>query len=232
MFLNFDPTYLLCVFLPAILLSLGVRLYLSRTFNRWSQVANSSRLNGLQVADVLFQRTTLDPVQVVRVSGTLTDHYDPRDNTVRLSDPVATKPSVSSMAVSAHELGHVEQYQTGSGLIKARSFLLPAIQFSPMLSYFSFILGFMLNITGLLWLGVLFFSLMVVFSILTLPVEINASRRALRLLEEAQLFGSEEEAAGAKAVLRAAAMTYLAAAITSVLQLLYYIAVASSSRRR
>jgi hypothetical protein len=148
---------------------------------------------------------------------------------VRLSDPVASQPSVASMAVTAHELGHVQQYQTGSGLIKMRGFLLPALQFSPTLSYIAIFMGFVFNLTGLIWIGIFFFALMVLFSILTLPVEINASRRGLRLLGDAGLMESDQDSKGARQVLTAAALTYLAAAIASILQLLYYISVA---RRR
>jgi Zn-dependent membrane protease YugP len=183
-------------------------------------------MTGMEVADALFVRTSLDPIPVNQTRGTLTDHYDPRSNTVSLSQPVANKDTVAAMAVSAHELGHVEQYQTGSALITARGFLMPAIQFSPMISYFAFFMGIVFNLSGLMWVGVFFFGLMVLFSLLTLPVEIDASRRALRMLDEAGLYGSEAERKGTRSVLTAAALTYLAAAITSVLQLLYYVAIA------
>ena len=130
------------------------------------------------------------------------------------------------MAVTAHELGHVQQYQTGSGLIKARGFLLPALQFSPTISYIAILLGLFFNMTGLLWIGIIFFALMVLFSILTLPVELDASKRGIRLLREAGLLRDPEDERGTKQMLNAAALTYLAAAITSILQLLYYISVA------
>jgi Zn-dependent membrane protease YugP len=123
----------------------------------------------------------------------------------------------------------VQQYQTGSALIGMRNFLLPALQFSPTISYIAILLGLWLNLTNLLWLGIFFFGLMVLFSFLTLPVELDASRRALKLLEEAKLFRSQEEANGARRVLRAAALTYLAAAVTSILQLLYYVGLARRS---
>ncbi len=228
--LFFDPVYLWLVVIPTMLLSFGVQIYLQRTFRKWSQVQNSSGLTGLEVADVLFARTSLAPIPVNQTRGTLTDHYDPQANTVALSQPVANKDTVSAMAVTAHELGHVEQYQTGSNLIAARGFLLPAIQFSPMISYFAFFMGIMFNLSGLMWVGVFFFGLMVVFSLLTLPVEIDASRRALKMLDEAGLYGSDEERKGARSVLTAAALTYLAAAITSVLQLLYYISIIQRRR--
>jgi Zn-dependent membrane protease YugP len=153
----------------------------------------------------------------------MTDHFDPGADVVRLSEPVRKQPSVASMAIAAHELGHVQQYQSGSVLIKARGALLPALRFSPMVSYLCIMLGFWFNATNLLWLGIIFFSLMVVFSILTIPVEFDASRRGLKLLEEAGLMQTDEDRQGAKTVLRAAGLTYLAAAVTSILQLLYLI---------
>lgn len=225
--LTIDPTYFWYVLIPTLLISVGVQIYLRSTFSKWSEVKNSRSMVGPQVAHQLFERTSLRPIGVERIKGTMTDHFDPSENVVRLSDPVATKPSVASMAVTAHELGHVQQYQTGSALIKARGFLLPALQFSPTISYISILFGLWFNLTGLLWLGIIFFALMVLFSILTLPVEIDASRRGTRLLEEAGLMQNDSDAKGSRAVLTAAALTYLAAAVTSILQLLYYVSVAN-----
>jgi Zn-dependent membrane protease YugP len=221
-----DPVYFWYVFIPTILISIGVQVYLRSTFSRWSNVKNSSGIVGPQVAQQLFDRTSLKPIGVERIRGTMTDHFDPGANVVRLSDPVATEPSVASMAVTAHELGHVQQYQTGSGLIKARGLLLPALQFSPTISYICIFMGLWWNMTGMLWLGIIFFGLLVLFSVLTLPIEIDASRRGTKLLQEAGLMQNQNDASGARAVLTAAALTYLAAAITSILQLLYYISVA------
>lgn len=221
-----DPVYFWYVFIPTLLISLGVQLYLSATFRRWSGVRNSSGLSGIQVGHELFKRTSLKPVRLERTPGTLSDHFDPGANVVRLSDAVATKPTVAAMAVTAHELGHVQQYQTGSALIKMRGALLPALQFSPTLSYISIFFGLVFNLTGLLWVGIFFFGLLVLFSVLTLPVEFNASRRGIRLLEESGLLHAGSDAQGARQVLTAAALTYLAAAITSILQLLYYIRLA------
>lgn len=226
----FDQNYLLYVFLPTMLLSLGVQLYLKRSYSKWSKVRNSSGLTGSQVGEMLFQRTALMDIPLQIVPGNLTDHFDPRANVVRLSQGTATQPSVASMAIAAHELGHVQQYQTGSALIKARNFLVPAVQFSPTISYIAILAGLLLNIAGLVWVGILFFSLMVLFTILTLPVEFDASRRAMNLLTEAGLMQTAEDRNGAKAVLRAAALTYVAAAVTAVLQLLYYISIANRRR--
>lgn len=228
--IGFDPSYMLYVFLPTMLLSLGVQLYLRSSYSKWSKVRNSANMTGAQVGEVLFDRTQLMDIPLQVVPGNMTDHFDPRANVVRLSQGTATQPSVASMAIAAHELGHVQQYQTGSALIKARNFLVPAVRFSPMVSYIAILAGLLLNITGLLWVGIAFFGLMVVFTILTLPVEFDASRRAMNLLGEAGLMQSDEDRRGAKTVLRAAALTYVAAAITAILQLLYYISIANRRR--
>jgi Zn-dependent membrane protease YugP len=229
MFFYIDPAYFWWVMLPTMIIALVTQIYLRNTFTKWAKVPNSSKKAGPATADTLFRNTDLNPIPIERVRGSLTDHYDPGANVVRLSDPIATQATIASMAVTAHELGHVEQYQNGSALIRARSFLLPALQFSPMLSYLSFMFGILFNMAGLVWMGIVFFSLMVLFTLLTLPVEFDASRRAMRLLDEAGMLQTEDDKKGAKAVLRAAALTYVAAAITSVLQLLYYISIAKQS---
>lgn len=228
--IGFDPNYLLYVFLPTMLLSLLVQLYLKRAYSKWSQVRNSNNMTGAQISQALFDRTSLDQIAVEVVPGDMTDHFDPRANIVRLSQGTATRPSVAAMAIAAHELGHVQQYQTGSALIKARNFLVPAVQFSPMVSYVAILAGLLLNIMGLFWIGIIFFGFMVFFTILTLPVEFDASRRAMVMLGEAGLLSSSEDRSGAKTVLRAAALTYVAAAITSIMQLLYYISLANRRR--
>ncbi len=221
-----DPTYFWYVLIPTLIISIGVQVYLKSTAAKWSQVRNGSNMFGFQVAQQIFDRTSLNAIPLEKIAGDMTDHFDPGANVVRLSQTTAGKNSVAAMAIAAHELGHVQQYQTGSGLIKARGFLLPALQFSPMISYFAILMGLWFNMTGMLWIGILFFALMVLFSLLTLPVEIDASRRGLRLLDEAGLMVSAEDKQGAKSVLTAAGLTYLAAAVTSILQLLYYISIA------
>lgn len=221
-----DPVYFWYVLIPTLVISLSVQLYLRNTNAKWNKVKNSSGLNGTQIGKRLFDRTSLQSVQLDHVSGSMTDHFDPGANVVRLSDTTYNKNSVSAMAITAHELGHVQQYQTGSALIKARGFLLPALQFSPTISYIAILLGLWFNMTGMLWLGIIFFGIMVLFSFLTLPVEFDASKRGLILLDKAGLMQNEQDRKGSQAVLRAAALTYLAAAVTSILQLLYYISVA------
>ena len=224
-----DPVYFWLVLIPVLVISAGVQIYLKSTFSKWSGVRNGSNLDGIHVGQQIFNKTSLKSIPLQHTSGTLSDHYDPGANVVRLSDPVSTQPSVASMAVTAHELGHVQQYQDGSALIGMRGFLLPALQFSPTVSYFAILLGLIFNVTGLLWIGIIFFALMVIFSILTIPVEFNASRRGLNMLGEAGLMVTDEDAKGSRQMLTAAGLTYVAAAITSILQLLYYISIA---RRR
>lgn len=226
----FDMNYFIFIAIPTLLLSFLVQMYLRRTYSKWNKVRNANGLTGAQVGQVLFDRTPLNEIGMQVVPGNMTDHFDPRANIVRFSQGTATQPSVAAMAIAAHELGHVQQYQTGSALIKARNFLVPAVQFSPTISYIAILAGLLLNISGLLWVGIVFFGLMVFFTILTLPVEFDASRRAMKMLGEAGLVQSSEDRRGAKTVLRAAALTYVAAAITSILQLLYYVSIANRRR--
>ena len=168
-------------------------------------------------------------IEFQHVSGNLTDHYDPRSNTVRLSDNVANRNSVAALAIVAHELGHAQQHEHNSFLITMRNFLVPAVSLSPRIAYFLIFIGLIFNFMGAFWLGIAFYGLMVVFSIITLPVEFDASRRGRELLREADLIVSPEDEAGSQRVLVAAGSTYIAAAVTAILQLLYYISI---GRRR
>ncbi|MEJ2752024.1 MAG: zinc metallopeptidase [Chloroflexota bacterium] len=188
MFWGIDTTYFWYVFIPTMLLSVGVQIWLKRTYSKWHKVQNSADLTGKQVTNVLFDDTSLNPIPVHHIRGNLTDHYDPGKNEVNLSDAVYDEDSVAAMAVAAHELGHVQQYQTGSTLIKMRGLLVPAVTLSPTVSYVCLLLGLLFNMTNLL--------------------------------------------KGSKAVLRAAAMTYLAAAVSSVITLFYYFGRVRQEARR
>lgn len=233
-----DPLYLV-VFVVTLVISLAAQMYIKSAYGKWSKVANSHNLTGLQVGQELLRDTGLGAtyqmssgtgVQFQGVAGNLTDHYDPRTHTVGLSQAVATQPSVASMAIVAHELGHAQQYATKSPLIAARSFLLPAVRVSPMISYGLIMIGIFFNVTNAIYLGVLFFGITVLFSVITLPVELDASRRAMKLLGEAGLLTSAQDEKGARTVLRAAAATYVAATVTAILQLLYYLSLANRRR--
>jgi uncharacterized protein len=217
----FDPVYLL-IALVTVAISGAAQAYIQSAYSKWGKVRNGANLAGPEVAARIEQSAGLS-ARVERVPGQLTDHFDPRSNTVRLSDGVATQPSIASMAITAHELGHAQQYAQGSLLISARSFLLPAVQISPTISYGLLMAGFLFNATGLIWIGILFFGVSVLFMLLTLPVEIDASRRALVLLDQAGLMVTEQDRQGARNMLTAAALTYVAAAVTAILQLLYLI---------
>ena len=226
-----DPLYLL-LFIVTLVISGGAQLYIRSTFSRWSQVPNSAGLPGADVGQRLvsgpaFARGggTGAGISFKLVPGDLSDHFDPRTREVGLSQEVATRPSVAAMAVTAHEVGHAQQHAEGTFAMQARSFLVPAVTFSPIVSYLFIFLGLILNIAGLFWLGIIAFALMVVFTLLTLPVEIGASRRALVMLRDTGLLAGRDEE-GARKVLIAAALTYVAAAVTAVLTLLYYLSLA------
>lgn len=225
----FDPTYLM-IMIPALLLSLGAQALVSSAFARWTKVRNSAGLTGVQVAERLARHAGLQAVGLEGTPGVRTDHFDPTKNVVRMSQEVATVPSVASMAVIAHELGHAQQYQERSLLISLRSFLVPAMQFSPMVSYALIVIGFMLNSLGMIQLGILFYGVVVIFMILTLPVEIDASRRGLKMLSDAGLMMSPDDSGGSRSVLTAAALTYVAAAVGALLNLLYYISLVNRRR--
>lgn len=222
----FDYQYIVWVLIPTLLISGGIQLYLRSTYAKWRGVRNSSGETGLQVGEDLFARTALKAIPFRRARGELSDNFDPKAGVVNLSEAVAAQPSVASMAIVAHELGHVQQHQTRSGLMAMRNFLVPAVVISPNIAYFMIFFGLIMQLTGLIWLGIFFFALMVLFSVLTLPVEIDASRRGLKLLAEAGFMQSENDRVGAKKVLTAAGLTYLGAAVTAILQLLYFISVA------
>jgi uncharacterized protein len=244
-----DPGYLLLMIITLVI-SGGAQLYVKSAYKKWSVVRNGMGMTGLQVGQAIVDRTPLgdfvnapqaiqaggmaggsgSTIRFQRVGGQLTDHYDPRTHSVSLSDGVATQPSIASMAIVAHELGHAQQHEQASVLMAMRSFLVPAIQFSPQIAYVLIFLGLILRTSGLIYLGALFYGVMVLFTLITLPVEIDASRRALRLLRESNLVQAEEDAAGARQVLTAAAMTYVAAAVTAVLTLLYYLSMANRRR--
>jgi Zn-dependent membrane protease YugP len=189
-------------------------------------LAKKSQIKLPQVSDT---GVNTSEIEFQHASGNLTDHYDPRTNTVRLSDGVAKRHSVAAMAIVAHELGHAQQHENNSFLITMRNFLVPAVSLSPRIAYFLIIIGLIFNLAGAFWLGVIFYGLMVLFSIVTLPVEFDASRRGRKLLREAGLMVSEQDETGSQRVLMAAASTYVAAAVSAVLQLLYYISI---GRRR
>jgi len=238
----FDPLYIL-VIIATLVVSGGAQLYIRSTYGRWSRVANGAGLSGAQVAEYLRDHAPFGIVKggsgsssgrqaitAIKVSpGELSDHFDPRDRSLNLSEAVATQPSVASMAIAAHEVGHAQQVAEGSALMQLRGVLVPAVSVGPSLAYFFIIGGIILNMTGLLTIGILLFGLAVLFAILTLPVEIQASQKALAMLESTGVVTTQQDRQGANAMLRAAALTYVAAAIAAILTLLYYLTLARRS---
>ena len=218
------------VFIPAIILSLGAQFLVSSAFGKWTKIRNSAGVTGEQAARRIIQTTDLQGVQLEGIAGVRTDHFDPATNVIRMSQDVATTPSVASMAVIAHEFGHAQQYAEKSILIQMRSFLVPAMQFSPMISYVLIMIGLLFRVAGLLELGILFYGVVVAFMLLTLPVEIDASIRGLKLLSVSGLMQSSDDRDGSRQVLTAAALTYVAAAITALLNLLYYVSLLNRRR--
>jgi Zn-dependent membrane protease YugP len=231
----FDPLYIL-IMVATLIVSGGAQLYIRSTYGRWSQVANAAGLSGSQVAAYLRDHARFGNRQgdqaitsIQLTPGALSDHFDPRDRSLSLSPDVADRPSVAAMAIAAHEVGHAQQLAEGSSLMQLRSLLVPAAMAGPQLAYLLIIGGLILNMTGLLTIGVALFGIAVLFSLLTLPVEIQASQKALAMLESTGIVTSEQDRAGATSMLTAAALTYLAAAVSSVLTLLYYLTLARRS---
>ena len=228
---TFNLNYLLFM-LPAILLSLIVQFYVNSSFSRWSQVRNRVGLTGAQVAQDLSNQMGIYNLTLKGVPGRLTDHYDPRNTVLSLSRDIAQGASVASMAITAHELGHAQQDQEGYFLMRLRSAMVPVVNIGTSLGWIFIMIGLLLQLSNMAWLGIFAFSTGALFSIATLPVELNASKRARQLLSASGMITTEEERKGVNQVLNAAALTYVAAIASSVLQLLYFASLAGGSNRR
>ena len=218
----FDPMYL-CFMIPAIALMGFASWYVRHSYNKWSQVRASSGLTGHQAAQRLISTGNLYGVQVQGTAGQLSDHYDPRNKTLFLSQGVANSPSVAAVAISAHELGHALQDAEEYFSMRIRSMLVPAVNIGSNLGWILIMIGLVLRSPNLAWIGVAVFSAGALFALATLPVELNASARAKQLLYQTGIIQTEEEQRGVNQVLNAAALTYVAGLITAVMQLLYYV---------
>lgn len=217
----FDPIYF--VFLaPGLALSLYATWKTKATFAKYSKVGSQKRMTGAQAAAVMLQRNGIDGVKIEHTGGWLSDHYDPRKKVLRLSNDVYSSHSLSAIGVACHEAGHAMQDAHGYSMLSLRSALVPATNFSSVFSYIVMIAGFLFQLKNLILLGVILFSVGVVFSLVTLPVEWDASRRAKVAMAEVGMLSPDENRHASK-VLNAAFLTYLAAAITSLLMLLYYL---------
>ena len=236
-----DPTYLLCVALPSLLLMGLASWYVKSAYNKWSKVRNRSGFTGAQAAQRLIQSAVystieggqnLRDVRIMGIGGDLSDHYDPRDKTLKLSPGVANVPSVASVAIAAHELGHALQDAEGYFPMRLRTAFVPMVNIGSNLGWFLILLGLFFNWVNVAWLGVIAFATGAAFALLTLPVEFNASARAKRLLVESGIIMGEDEQRGVNNVLNAAALTYVAGLVTAVMQLLYYVLLVAGIGRR
>ena len=220
---GFDWTYIVLV-LPCIIFSMWASSSVNSTFKRFSHKYSSRRITGAQAAQRVLSHNGVSGVRIERVSGNLTDHYDPRTNVIRLSDSVYDSTSVAAIGVAAHEAGHAVQYARHYAPIHFRAAIIPITNIGSKLAMPLILLGVVLNFmggisTGLIYLGIAAFALSLLFQVVTLPVEFNASRRAMRAISDAEILTAEEQR-GARKTLTAAAMTYVAATAVALAQLL------------
>lgn len=229
----YNPSYLLFM-APALILMVVVQLYVKSAYNKWSKVQARSRLTGADAAQRLIRSGGLDNVQVEGIRGKMNDHYDPRSKILRLSEGVYQSSSIAALAIAAHELGHAMQDKEGYFPLRFRGALVPAVSIGSYLGWILIIVGMILNIAGVAWLGLIVFAGGALFALATLPVELNASARAKQLLLQTGMIVGEQERRGVNNVLNAAALTYVAALVTAVLQLLYWVMliVGMGGRRR
>jgi len=224
----YDWTMILVI--PGLLLGLWAQFKVKSAFDKYQRVLSRSGYTADGVARLLLNRANCDHVSIQQTKGSLTDHYDPRTNVLRLSQTVYGSGSVAAIGVAAHECGHAMQHQEGYAPLKLRSALVPVVNLGSNLYFPIFLLGIVFSWEPLVYAGIACFGLTLLFSLVTLPVEFNASSRAIRVLREGGYLG-EEELNGAKAVLDAAALTYVASAISSLLQLLRLLIIARRNDR-
>ena len=234
-FYGFDWTYLILV-LPCLILSLWASARVNSTFKKYSQQHSLRQITGAQAAQRVLQANGVYGVRIEHVSGNLTDHYDPKTNVIRLSDNVYNNTSTAAIGVACHEAGHAVQYAQDYSPIKVRTAIIPVTNFGSRLAMPLILLGLLFSAFGsfsntLVYIGIACFGLSLIFQLITLPVEFNASRRALEAIQSAQLL-SEDELRGARKTLSAAAMTYVAATAVSLAQLLRLITLFGGRGRR
>lgn len=222
--------YYIVLVVPCIILAFWAQSKVKSTFNQYSQVFNRRGMSGAQAADAVLRANGVSGVRIERVSGKLTDHFDPRSNVIRLSDAVYDSTSVASVGVAAHEAGHAVQHAVGYFPIRLRSAIIPLTQFGSTMAFPLIIAGIFLNSEVFINIGILAFALSTVFQLVTLPVELDASRRALAAIRERNLL-YEDEYPMAKKTLTAAAMTYVAALAVSLAQLLRLLLIFGGRRR-
>ena len=212
--------YYLVLIVPAFILSLIAQIKVKSTFSKYSGLLSSKNVTGAEAAEAVLSAHGVTDVRVERVSGNLTDHFDPRTKVIRLSDSVYSSTSVAAIGVAAHEAGHAVQHAEGYSPIKVRNTLVPIVNFGSSFSWIAIMLGFAFSNNILILVGIGLFSFATLFQLVTLPVELNASKRAMQTIASSGLLAEGAERKGAGKVLTAAAMTYVAAVVMSIAQLL------------
>ncbi len=225
-----DITYIILV-LPAVIFAFIMQSRVTSVYNKYSRISNAHGYTGAEIAYKVLRADGINDVTVERTTGTLSDHYDPRKNVIRLSDAVYNGNSVAAAGIAAHECGHAAQYDSSYGPIKIRNAIIPVSRFGSMMAMPLILLGFIFSYQSLVTAGIIFFAAAIAFQLITLPVEFNASKRALAVLTSTNIL-SPNETGMAKQVLSAAAMTYVAALAVSIAQLLRLLILFGGSRRR
>ena len=225
-----DVTYLIFI-VPAAIIAIWAQVRVKSTYSRYGQMLNREGLTGAQAARLILDRNGLQHIRIERVSGSLTDHYSPKENVIRLSDSTYNAPTIGAVGVAAHEAGHAVQYDVGYFPIRLRNGIIPICQIGSQLSWPLFLLGLIFQSGLLLDIGIVLFCIATLFPLITLPVEFNASRRAMETLEGEGILAADE-LSGARKVLSAAAMTYVAALVTALAHLLRMLVLRNRNDRR
>ncbi len=220
------------ILFATLIITMGSQSYINSTYKRTREISSKKGITGGEVARRILDENGLKNVKVEEVSGTLSDHYDPKNKVVRLSDSIYAKSSIASVSVAAHECGHAIQDKNGYAFLKFRNSIVPIVNFSSKLGYVAIAVGVALGIAQLLWVGLAFEIVILLFQLITLPVEFDASKRALKLINEYGMVSTDEHA-GAKKMLTSAALTYVAGVLSTLTEILRYVSmfIGRSNRR-
>lgn len=213
----------------ALIIPLIAQIYVTSNYNKYKRINNDKRMTGFDVARIILDKNGLKDLYIVETKGNLTDHYDPKRKTVKLSSEVFHEESIAAMAVAAHECGHAIQDKEGYFFMRMRSFIFPIVNFGTKFAYIVLLIGLIANMMNLIWLGIILVGLGLVFQLVTLPVEFDASQRALKELEN-NIVVPNVDINGTKSMLAAAAMTYVAGVLSSALEILRLILVFTNNR--
>jgi len=216
----------LLLLVGASLITIGASSYIHVNYNKYKKIGVSSKMSGYDVAREILDRNGLANVLIIETKGELTDHYDPKKKVVRLSTDIYHEKTIAAVSVAAHECGHALQDKDGYAFLKFRNTIVPLVNFSSKIGYVAILVGFLLSLTKLIWVGIAFEIVILLFQLVTLPVEFNASKRALNLLKKYE-FVNKHEYNGSKKMLVSAALTYVASLISTIMELLRLVLAAS-----